>query len=94
MSRAQMFNFGKHLAFGGLASCPLAFDGKESISMLTFPGHVWHLRAGADQSSQLIGAQVGSGDPLQGDCWCWGVMAPTTATMAVILSITFIHHER
>lgn len=38
---------------------------KESISMLTFPGHVWHLRAGADQSSQLIGAQEINDRPSQ-----------------------------
>lgn len=30
-----------------------------SLSMLTFPGHIWHIRAGADQSSELLSAQAG-----------------------------------
>ena len=36
-----------------------------SLSMLTFPGHIWHIRAGADQSSELLSAQVIGDRPKQ-----------------------------
>ena len=34
------------------------FCSKDSLSMLTYPGHVWHVRMGADQTSQLVSAQA------------------------------------
>lgn len=36
-----------------------------SLSMLTYPGHVWHIRSGADQSSELLSVQVMQDQPKQ-----------------------------
>ncbi|CAJ1393572.1 unnamed protein product [Effrenium voratum] len=36
-----------------------------AVSMLTFPGHIWHIRIGADQSSELVTAQVITDQPKQ-----------------------------
>jgi hypothetical protein len=37
----------------------LTMTAQGSLSMLTYPGHVWHIRAGADQSSELLSVQAG-----------------------------------